>query len=734
MTLLGKRFWKGHCWTSQRWRPLLPVIVVAIWLAVAGMASADEPERIGDAWHDERNPIVQIFGGERLGLWSLKPVMRTEPPEVNTFDRAANPIDRFILARLEAVEKTLSPRADQRQLARRLYFDLTGLPPTPEQLARFLADGSPDAYERLVDELLASPSYGEHAARQWLDVVRYGDSNGFDWDEFRPQAWRFRDYAIRSFNADKPLDQFIREHLAGDELLAGPPCTIEEQEMLIATTYLRLGPQDNSAGLFNEQPRARAELLADLVETTGSAFLALTLACCRCHDHKHDPISQADHFRLRAFFEAVKYADDTPLNLAEEQEEIARHNADIDQQVAQAEANRAAIQDAVKQGLKKGEAEPSDNEVKAAYNDDERKSDDNLAKSIERLRSQRKKYEVGLLMTDEPGDIPTTHILYQGDHKQPREAVEPGFLSIFDPAPSTIAQSASDRTKGRRLTLANWIASPENPLTARVFVNRVWQQHFGRGLVATPNDFGYSGARPTHPELLDYLASEFVREGWSVKKLHRLIVTSETYCQSSQVQSLAERDDENRLYERQNLRRLSAEQLRDALLAVSGLLAPKTGGKPVWPELPPEILQANPAFLDDNATRTKGWYPSPAAEQAVRSVYLVQKRTVRVPFMETFDLPENSTSCGRRDRSTVAPQAFALLNSPLAVEAAEAFADTVRREAKDAERQVDRCFELALQRSPDADEVALCRELLDDRGLVELCRVLLNLNEFAYVD
>ena len=708
-------------------------------------------ERLGDAWSDKRNPIVRIFGGQRLDLWSLKPVKRVEPPAVKNKRWARTTLDRFALARLEATGITPSREADKRTLARRLYFDLTGLPPSPEQMERFLADKRADAYERLVDELLAAPSYGEHWARAWLDVIRYSDSNGFDWDEFRPKAWRFRDYVIRSFNADKPFDQFIREQLAGDELLDGPPKNVTEQDALIATTYLRLGPQDNSAGAFNEQDRARAEWMADLTETTSSAFLGLTMSCCRCHDHKYDPISQADHFRLRAFFEPVKYADDTPLDIAVEQEAIRAHNWSLDEKLKPVVQQRDDILAGIKrqirgervakltpdeklllavpkeqrtndlkskiEGVEK-KVEPSDKEVKAALKGDEKSRHETLEKEIAALKKQRREFTLGLLASDNTEKIRVTKILFQGDHKAEREAVEPGFLSALDPNPATIHAGANKKSTGRRLTLADWIASPQNPFTARVLVNRVWQGYFGEGLVATANDFGLAGARPENPELLDWLAGEFVRGGWSMKRLQRLVVTSAVYRQSSRPP-----------------RRLSAEQLRDSLLAVSGLLTNKAGGPPVWPDLPPEVLQANPAFLDDNETKTKGWYPSPKAEQNVRSIYLVQKRTVRVPFMETFDLPENSASCARRNESTVAPQALSLLNSPLAVEAARSFSRRVISESgEDPSRQIERAFHLAFQRRPAKSELEACLHIARERSLAEVCRALLNLNEFIYVD
>jgi len=759
------------------------VLMGSLW-ASAGPDTAPPSERIGDAWTDPRNPIVRIFGGERLDLWSLRPVADVKPPDGAEGVRGGsrgNPLDRFLESAAAVRGLELATEADARTLARRLSFDLTGLPPAPEAVAAFERERAPGgpvaaaAYERLVDRLLASPRHGEHQARLWLDVIRYSDSNGFDWDEFRPRAWKFRDYVIRSFNADKPFDRFIREQLAGDELIEGPPRDPDEQDAWIATGYLRMGPHDNAAPLFNEQDRSRAELMADLVETTGSAFLGLTLSCCRCHHHKVDPLSQEDHYRMRAFFEAVTFADELPLDLAAEQEAIRRHNEALDAESAALEAARDQVLEPVTRRLRaeliaalppedkalleqpldghSGETKarvkalekkvrPDDSAVKAALAPEDAVRIEDFQQQLAGLKTRRRPWTLGLLMTDREGDPEATRVLYQGDHAQPRGVVAPGFLSALDPNPAPVTASRNPKTSGRRRTLADWIASPQNPLTARVLVNRLWQQHFGTGLVATPNDFGLGGARPTHPELLDWLAGELVRGGWSVKRLHRLMVTSAAYRRQSApgpVHATARWpetvDPGNGLFWRQNLRRLSAEQLRDALLATAGLLQSRTGGAPVWPELPPDILKANPAFLDDNETRTKGWYASPADQQFVRSVYLVQKRTVRVPFMETFDLPENSTSCARRTESTVAPQALSLLNSPQAVEASVAFAGRVRAVAgDDPGRQIAAAYRLALQRSPTPEEAERCRRFLEERPLADFCRALLNLNEFAYVD
>jgi hypothetical protein len=347
-------------------------------------------------------------------------------------------------------------------------------------------------------------------------------------------------------------------------------------------------------------------------------------------------------------------------------------------------------------------------------------------------------------MTDAREKVPITHILYQGDYRTERDAVEPGVPSILDPNDMPIQKPINSKTTGRRLTVAHWITSPENPLTARVLVNRLWQGYFGKGLVETSNDFGLSGSRPTHPELLDWLAHQCKNgseqgEQWSMKRMHRLIVTSATYRQSSIItdttRSYAKIDAENTLYWRQNPRRLSAEQLRDALLSVSFILKNREGGPPIWPTLPAEILQANPAFLDDNSEKTKGWYESPKELQNVRSIYLVQKRTVRVPFLETFDQPENTVSCARRGSSTVAPQALSLLNGSLSLDAARALAqETTKTAGSEPLQKIDQLYSYAFQRAPTPRERASCQEFLQKRTLVELARVLLNTNEFIYRD
>jgi hypothetical protein len=697
------------------------------------LVSAAETERLGDAWTDPRNPVVVAFKGERLNLWSLKPLQPGAPPAVADDQEVQTEIDRFVRSRMAGSGQSLFPPADRRALVRRLYFDLTGLPPDPAEVEAAVADRSPEALIRVVDRLLASPRFGEHWARMWLDVVRYSDSNGFDWDEFRPQAWRFRDYVVRAYASDMPFDRFLTEQLAGDELLVGPPRTEAERDALIATGYLRIGPQDNSAKLFNEEDRARHELLSDLTETTASAFLALTLACCRCHDHKTEPLTQADHYRFRAFFETVAAGDEVALDLAADQEKIRAAQAEVDAVIQPLERSRTALLASGRQRLVDGGKEkPSDDEARAALSEEEKRQDDQWKREIDEARSHQPEFTKGLLMTDAPDarEQPVqSRILAGGDHQKPGESVSAGYPSILDPNPAALVAPANPRTSGRRLSLARWLADPENPLTARVYVNRVWQALFGQGLVATPNDFGFSGEPPADLALLDWLAARFMADGWSTKRLVRMIVLSGAY-QQSVIGPMGLAGPM-----RPSLRRLSAEQLRDAQLAVAGLLLPTSGGPPVWPELPHEVLTANPAFLDDNETKTKGWYPSPREQRNARSVFLVQKRTVRVPVMETFDQPENATSCGRRSVSTVAPQALALLNGALTEEVAGGLAARIVEAAgEDHAAQAAEGFRLALQRAPNPQEHLMAIAYLDSHSLVEFARVLVNLNEFVYLD
>jgi cytochrome c551/c552 len=704
----------------------------AVWPEPTSARAASGP--LGDAWTDPRNPIVRLFGGKRLDLWSLRKAVRPEPPPVREASRVRTPVDRFIFAALDRARLAPSPEADRQTLIRRVTLDLTGLPPTPEEIRAFEEDAAPDAYEALVDRLLASPRYGERWARHWLDVVRYADSNGFERDEFQPQIYRYRDYVIRAFNSDKPYDVFIREQLAGDEMVTGPPRDAADVDRLVATGYLRLGPYDSTGSIFEENAKNRNELMTDLANTTGSAFLGLTVSCANCHDHKYDPISQADHFRLRAFFSGLKRVDDAAIDLAPVHEQILEHNRRVEARVKEYEAEAADVLAPVRQSMK---PKIEDKEVVRKLPSADRKRYDELQKTIAAEKADRRESTRAMIGRDSSAKPPATPIFYQGDFTQPREEVPPGFLSALDPNPAAIEPPRGLDSSGRRTALAAWIASPGNPLTARVLVNRLWLHHFGKGLVSTPNDFGMSGARPTDPALLDWLASELTSNGWSLKHLHRVILRSSTYRQVSRDDPAGRAvDPDNRLLWRQNVRRLEAEATRDAVLAVSGLLLPKDAGAPVWPPVPQDLLDAQPGILETHSDkaaqdRLQGWYAESAEKSDVRSIFLVQKRALGTPFLLPFDLPDPTVSCGRRDCTTVAPQALQLLNSPFAERAAVAFARRVEREGGGVERAV----RLALGRPPTEEESRLGREVAGRRGvLADWCRVLLNLNEFVYVD
>lgn len=716
--------------------------------AMAQVESHADREPIGDALSDPKNPIHILFEGQRLALWSLRPIQKPTIPTVKNSEWVWNSIDSFLLADWEKQNAVPLPDTEPRSWLRRAANSLVGLPLRFEDSDAFLADPTSERFSNEVDRWLASPEYGEHWARMWLDAVRYSDSNGFDWDEFRPKAWLFRDYVVRAWNQNLPYDQFLTEQLAGDELLTGQPTTEREQQMLIATGYLRLGPYDNAAKLFNEQDRARVEVLSDLTETTASAMLGLTMSCCRCHDHKTDPLSHADHYRFRAFFAACSFADDKSLELAHDQLAIQEHNTKTNAEVDTANAD---LQQWTEQWLallhiERDTTPPSKSKknksnalarLRVVLQEEQKTELANFEEQIKSLKAQIRKPNVGLLMTDSKDSIDKIAVLFQGDHRAPREEVNPGFPSVLFPNEPTMEKPVSSTTTGRRLTLARWIVARENPWTARVIVNRLWQMHFGVGIVETPNDFGWTGAVPTNMNLLDHLASELIESGWSLKHLQRLIVTSHAFRQQALPMGTKLYDPAKREYRscRIGLKRLKAEELRDAILMVAEQLQYRAGGPPVWPNLSDDILQANPAVLDDNETKTKGWYPSAPHLQTARSVYLVQKRTLRLPWMETFDLPENTVSCPKRDTSIVAPQALALMNGELNVAASQSIAHRIKAAAPHSTAsQIDLLFQAVLARSPSVDERSKAESFLVNREMAELANVLLNSNEFVFVN
>ena len=741
------------------------IALVEAWVASGALWPVEAPAEDGDgglvgsAWEDPRNPVTRRWRGERIDLWSFQPLERSAVPATRGVEGYEMPpdgvpevIDAFLEARLADRGLRPLPPADRRTLVRRMTFDVTGLPPSPDEVEAFVADEAPDAVERLVDRLLASPAYGEHLAVTWLDAVRYADTNGFERDELRPQIWRYRDWCIDAFNADMPYDRFLTEQIAGDELVADVPADETEAGALVATGYLRLGPFDSTAPIFQEAERHRAELLAEIVSTTGSAVLGLAMSCCNCHDHKSDPLLQSDFFRIQACFQGTD-AREMPIDLPAVAAGIAAHNEPIQGEIAAAESAGAMATTRLDSLLAAAAAE-GEAEVPSVV-----RLRDALIKEIVALEVRVAELKPTLRIAtlaevvSEVSEIPATHVLAQGSHRNPREEVVPGVFAAFDPAALAHSPPPGGRTSGRRLALAAWLVSDANPLTARVIVNRVWQRLFGRGLVATPNDFGFRGARPTHPELLDWLAYEFRERGWSLKDLHRSILLSTAYQRSSVSTPVDDEaralDRDNDLLWRQNPRRLEAEAIRDSILSVAGLLREDRGGPPRWPPVAEEILHANPAIIEFQKEgadgRPQGWYAQPIEETFVRSVYLVRKRSLPLPFLQPFDLPDGVSPCGRRDVTTVAPQSLNLLNDDLVIRAATALAERVRAEVgDDSGAWPAAAVRIVLQRGIEPEEEAAAADLLSRhaalhdgapvRALVDLCRALLNVNEFLHID
>ena len=629
--------------------------------------------------------------------WAFQPrahpaIPSFSPPADRQWVR--NPIDAFVLARLHKEGLKPAPPASRRTLIRRVYFDLTGLPPSPEEVERFVSDRSAEAWPRLIDRLLDSPEYGERWAQHWLDVVRFAESDGFEYDTHRAEAWRYRDYVIRSIREDKPYDQFLREQLAGDEIDA------TREEMLMAAGFHRLGPLRKNAG-NQDAAYNRNEILVEMTNVIGSGLLGITLGCARCHDHKFDPIRQKDYYRIQAFFAATQHRD-IPQYTAEQQAEWKKKTAAIEAELKVLRAKRkpapGAESDALEIAIAQKEAE--------------------LPAPLPTLQT----------VEDNPSQYVPVHVLARGDSGSPGEAVgmRPIGVLLPDGAPEW-----GDRIPAPRLALAKWIDDPANPLTARVMLNRIWEHHFGAGLVATPNDFGRMGGRPSHPELLDWLANQFVDGGWHMKPLHRLILLSSSYQQDylAEVPGEArEQDPDNRLLWRFPRRRLSSEELRDAMLAVSGRLNAQKGGPSVIVPIEPALVKLiyNPAQWAVN---------SDVRQFDRRSIYLFHKRNLRLPFMEVFDAPDSLLSCPRREQSTHAPQALELLNGDFSNGMAKALAERVVREAGPGrDRQVARMFQLALGRDPVPAERTAALRYLKDGPLSECALAIFLVNDFLYVE
>ncbi len=787
------------------------IALIGRWITDGARTARAEPQEI--------RPGLQITPEEQ-SFWAFRPIRRPEVPHTGIGERVRTPIDAFLLARLQERRLTFAPDADKQTLLRRACFDLLGLPPTPEEMDRFLADEAADAYERLLDRLLMSPHYGERWGRHWLDVAGYADSDGYtNEDKVRPYAYKYRDYVIQSFNTDKPFNQFITEQLAGDELVQRPYQNLgpDEIEKLVATGFLRMAPDGTgSAGV--DQDLARNQVLADTIQIVSSALLGLTVACAQCHNHRYDPIPQTDYYRLRAVFEPAYDWKNwrTPQNrLLSRYTDADRHKAQqIEAEAAKIDTVRLKKQqefiertlaaelkklpESVREHVRVARSTPpakrTPEQVRllrehpsvnvsagSLYLYDQKAADDlkKYADQAAALRSTKPVEDFLQALTEIPGQVPTTYLFHRGDHAQPKQAVPPGGLTVLEapvPFPSA-AHPPPLATTGRRLALAQWLTDMRQPLTARVLVNRVWMHHFGRGLVGTPADFGMLGQRPTHPELLDWLASEFRDRGWRLKRLHKLIMTSTAYRQASRPLTSNTSppggegwgrgealDPENRLLWRMPVRRLEAEAIRDAILAISGKLTDRKFGPPV-PVKENEVGQIVVGIENkDGAGRFTAEIPLPPGEEFRRSIYVQVRRSRPLAVLDTFDAAGLEPNCEARSASTVAPQALMLMNNSFTLSQAGHFAERVRHEAgSDPRAQIIHAWRRVFTCEPSDHEIRDALGFLAEqtvhfrtkplaegvsgkgkqaaappdsaqRALASFCQALISANPFLYVD
>lgn len=782
------------------------------WIAQGARAVRDEPASL---------PPGPYISDDERQFWSFRPVLRPTLPAIPPAVFAASagsaavpghasgdlaPIDFLVGARLAGAGLGFAPLTSRRALLRRAFFDLWGLPPDPDAAARFEADDRPDAYARWIDLLLASPHYGERWGRHWLDVAGYADSEGqSDQDALRPDAYKYRDYVIQSLNADKPYDEFVREQLSGDELIAGPLENLLPQqiEKLIATGFLRMAPDGTGAGANN--PASQNEVVAKSIEIVSTAILGLTVQCAQCHDHRYDPIPQADYYRLRAIFDPAYdtrewrppvarrvslYTDSDRQQAAAIEQEAKKildqrdaRQTEFIEQTFQRELAKLpeAIRPAIREARAKPEKDRSPAEVEllkqhpstnvtpgSLYLFDQKAADElkKLAEEAEKVRARKPKEEFVRALA-EPLDKPppSSRLFYRGDHEQPKQEVEPGELSVLATADLRIpTDDPALRTTGRRLHYARWLTSGQHPLVARVAVNRVWLPHFGRGLVPTPGDFGFLGTRPTHPELLDWLASELVRGEWSAKRLHRILMMSRVYQQSSVgAPRGTEIDAENHLFWHMPLRRLDAETLRDATLAASGALDRRAFG-PAIPVMADVVGQFVIGVENLDAGRP-GAVVDMRGEEFRRSIYVQVRRSRPLNVLDTFDAPKMEPNCLVRASSTVASQSLMLMNGEFTIDQAARLARRVAREAgAEPGDQVRRAWLIALARAPTDAELSTALDFVDRQAswfaanpppapeaakqgqspapmhdprheaLASLCHALLGTNEFLYVD
>lgn len=788
-SLLIRRIVSGEMPPGNKPVPSQQLEVLRSWIDQGAHTAAIEP--------DDPARVEEITAEDRA-YWCFQPLRRPEPPVVRAQERVANPIDAFLLSKLEPVGLSFAPEADRRVLIRRVCFDLLGLPPAPERIEAFVADPRADAYALLVEELLASPHYGERWGRHWLDVAGYADSDGYTpADPVRPDIYRYRDYVIRSLNADKPFDRFIVEQLAGDELVPlpyGPQLTAEQQDCLIATGYLRLAP-DGTANGEVDQTVARNDVIAETIKIVSNSFLGLTVGCAQCHSHRYDPITQVDYYKLRAVFEpaynwkAWRTPEQRKLVMTPEevQAEIKRIsdlvavkqkeyidylNAECDRvrelEFQKIPEDKRAI---VKMAFDTKEADRTDEQkllAKEFYNyfnvntgtivlfdPKVMVEGDKRTNEIKELSASKPSEHVFVVLTEPANQpVPETFVFQRGNPATPREAVLPGDLSIVEGVvPSRIEPKDPQLpTSGRRLALARHLTSGQHPLTSRVLVNRFWMHHFGKGIVATPGDFGRLGAPPSHPELLDWLASEFIAQGWSLKAFHRLVLLSQAYRQSSARTTLADNiDPDNRLLSHMSLRRLEAEAIRDAMLVVSGKWNPTLLGPaiPVAENEHGEVI-IGIEFTDGNGIHVPK--PVPNGGEFRRSLYIQSRRTKPLSLMETFDWPMMEPNCEVRNCSTIPQQSLSLMNAEGIRKFAQSTAERIVSEVgSDPSARVDRAWRLVLGRMPRETERTEALAFIDNQqasltaqpvagtaadmaALTTLIQVLFGGNEFLYVE
>ncbi len=796
-SLLYQQVHKGEMPKSEKKLSKEQVALIGRWIAAGARTTHEEPNEIGTGFQ---------FTEEEKNFWSFQPIQHPVVPEAKTSDRVRTPVDALLLAKLKPKGLAFSLDADKRTLLRRAYFDLTGLPPTPEETERFLADTSTDAYEKLIDRLLSSPRYGERWGRHWLDVAGYADSDGYaSEDTVRQHSYKYRDYVIRSLNADKPFDQFIQEQLAGDEMVKSPYKNLspDDIEKLVATGFLRNAPDGTASGEV-DQNLARNQVLADTIKIATTSLLGLTVGCAQCHDHRYDPIPQADYYRLRAVFEPAYdwknwrnpqgrlitlYTDADRAKAVQIEIEAAKHDQDrakrvqeliektLEKELAKLPAEiREPIRTARKTEIANRTPEqkqllkehPSVNVDAGSLYLYEPTAMDELKKFEDKaaaVRATKPPEDFVRALTEISGTVPVTYLFNRGDHAQPKQPLAPGGLTILASLQrgELPAKDPSLPTTGRRLAFARMLTDGANPLTARVLVNRVWLHHFGQGIVGTPGDFGALGERPTHPELLDWLASDFMAGGWQLKRLHKLIMNSTAYRQSSKRSpKLDKLDPDNRLYARMSVRRLDAEVIRDAILAVSGKLNPQLFGEPV-PVKEDEVGQIVVGIEKKDGNLVQVDDIPLHGQEFRRSIYVQVRRSRPLAVLDMFDEPPMDPNCDLRKASTVTPQALILMNSRFAMEFANYFSARVLNESGgDAPKQIAHAWRLAFNKEPSAEELKRAQLFLAEQteqlkanapktttppkdkaaktpdpqqqALANFCQALLSANEFLYVD